>query len=185
MGSLSVWHWLLPALLLAIPLALAAEAIRRARTEGGAITPGFKGWLFLLAATVWFTPLRGLVEIARLLGDTDGAGERFPWLVRADLAISAVTVALTGLCLVLMLRRAAAFRIVFPFVAGWVVLNLPLSILLARFLLSSVYGVRIGLAELFAALAADIPPWIGGLVATLAWVLYVRQSRRVAITFVR
>lgn len=183
MGSLSVWHWLVLLLGLAIPAGLAVEAIRRARAEGGVLSPGFKGWLFLLAATVWATPLRGLVEIAVLLGSPGGAGALFPWLVWADIGISAVTVLLSAWVLVLMLRRARAFRIAFPLLAGWLVLNLPVSILVARFLLAAVYGVRIGLADMAAGMMGEMPTWLGGVAATLAWVAYVRRSRRVAMTF--
>lgn len=184
MHSVSIGQMLVLVLMAAIPLVLAIEAIRRARAEDGQMTPGFKGWLFVLAATLWLTPLRAAVEIGRMVNDSGGPGIQFPWLVRADIAISAVTILLSGACLVLMLRRAAAFRSVFPFLAGWLVLNLPISILVARFVLSTVYGVRIGLPEVFAAMTTEIAPWIGGVVAAVAWVIYVRRSRRVAMTFV-
>ena len=184
MGSLSVWHWLVLLVAIAIPAALVAEAARRVRAEGGVMTPGFKGWLFLLAAAVWITPLRGLAEMARMLADEAGVAEHFPWLVRTDLALSGVSVLLSGLCLVLMLRRAAAFRTVFPLVAGWIVLSFPLSVLAARAVLGSVYGVEVGMAEILAAIRNDIPQWAGGLAATIGWVVYLRRSRRVAMTFV-
>ncbi len=184
MHAVSIWQVLPLLLLVAIPLALAIEASRRARAEQGAMTPGFKGWLFLLAATLWFTPLRAAVEIARMVAQDGGVQDHFPWLVRADIAISCVTILLSGACLALMLRRAAAFRTLFPVLAAWLVLNLPISILVARFVLASVYGVRIGLAEVFAAMTTDIAPWIGGVAAAVAWAIYVRRSRRVAMTFV-
>ncbi|WP_211869346.1 DUF2569 family protein [Neoroseomonas terrae] len=184
MGSFSLWHWLVVLAVLAIPAALIVVAVRRAQAEGGVMTPGFKGWLFILAVAVWLTPLRGLAEMGQMLGADGAAAEHFPWLVRADLAITAVTILLSAACLVLMLRRAAAFRTVFPIAAGWIVLNFPLSIIVARFLLHGVYGVEVGLPALFEAMREDIPQWIGGVVAAVAWVFYVRRSRRVAMTFV-
>ena len=183
MGSLSIWHWLLVLLVMAIPAVLGSEAYRRVRAEGGVMAPGFTGWLFVLAAWVWLTPLRGVFEMARMLTDAAGVGQHFPWLVRVDLLITAISVALAGLCLVLMLRRAEAFRMVFPLVAAWVVLSFPVSVLCARFVLGAVYAVPIGLAELFAAVSGDLPQWGGGLIAAVAWVAYVRRSRRVAMTF--
>jgi hypothetical protein len=184
MGSISVWHGLLVVLALALPAALIVVAIRRAQAEGGAMTPGFKGWLFILAVAVWLTPLRGLAELARLARGDSAAAQDFPWLVRADLVITGVTMLLATFCLILMLRRAAAFRTVFPLVAGWVVLSLPLSIIVAWRLLAWVYGVDVGLSALFAAMRDDIAPWIGGVAVAIAWIVYVRRSRRVAMTFV-
>ena len=185
MGSGTIWQWLLVLLALALPAILIVLAIRRAQAEGGVMAPGFKGWLLLLAVSVWLTPLRGLAEMARMSAGGSAAAEHFPWLIRADLVISGITVLLSGFCLVLMLRRAAAFRAVFPIAAGWVVLSFPISVIAARFILASVYGVEVGLAELAAALRNDIPQWVGGLAAAIAWVVYVRRSRRVAMTFVQ
>lgn len=184
MGSGSIWQWLLVLFALALPAGIILVAVHRARDEGGVMAPGFKGWLFLLAASVWITPLRGLAEMARMSADLSGAAEDFPWLVRADLVINGASVLVSAACLVLMLRRSAAFRIVFPVAAAWVVLSFPVSVLVARWVLAGVYGVEVGVAELFAALRNDIPQWLGGAAAAIAWVVYVRRSARVAMTFV-
>lgn len=184
MDSEVTWQWLLVLLALAVPAVLVVIAFRRAQAEGGTMTPGFKGWLFILAAAVWLAPLRGLAELARMVAAPDPAAAHFPWLVRADLAITGATVLAGCWLLVLMLRRAAAFRRTFPIVAGFVVLSLPLSILVARLLLGAVYGIAIDTATLVAAMRDDIPRWVGAAAATIAWIVYVWRSRRVALTFV-
>lgn len=186
MVPLSTTHWVqaLPALA-AIVLPFAAVAIRSARAEGGAMTPGFKGWLFVLGAWVWLTLLRGLFEFALVAGDPIHVGRRLPWLLGVDLLIAGITVALSGLCVVLMLRRAAAFRTVFPLVAAWLVLTLPISVLCAHFVWRVVYASPIGFVGPLTAVAGDLPRWAVGLAVTMAWVTYVRRSRRVAITFAR
>ncbi|MEO3470286.1 hypothetical protein AAFN86_00360 [Roseomonas sp. CAU 1739] len=182
MDALPNWRTLFVLLVLVIPVATAA--IRLARAEGGVMTPGFKGWLFVLGAWVWLALLRGLVEFGRMLADSAGVSAHFPWLLRADLVISSVSILLAAACVVAMLRRSASFRWLFPLSAGWVVLSFPLSVLLARFLLDVVYGVRVEFGTVMAALSGELPQWAGGLAAAIGWVLYLRRSRRVAMTFV-
>jgi hypothetical protein len=183
MQGLSVWHWLVVLLVLAIPGTVIYVAASRARAEGGVMTPGFKGWLFILAVSIWLGPLWVLGSLARLSGDRSPEADRFPMLFHIDLVIQVVALVLAVASLVLMLRRSSRFPTLYFVQASWAVVSVPLSLVAAMYVLQNAYGIPVTFGQMLEGMAAEFGGWLGGLLGIALWVVYILRSRRVAMTF--
>ena len=169
----------------AVPGLLLFIGLRRTRAEGGTLTAGFKGWLFVLAVAMWFAPFRILAEIGKAMAPNDGAAVAFPLLFQLDRAVLGLSLLVTVTCLVLMIRRSAAFPRAFTAYAAWMVVSPPLTLALAGLLLDSVYDTPVSVDQLLGDASRDIIRWIVATVFLICWTFYIRRSRRVALTFTR
>jgi hypothetical protein len=188
---MSVWHWLGVLLVLAPWGLLAYLAVKRVnaeRREGMGITAGLKGWLLVLAVMLWLGVLRSGAEFTKMVGGQDQqVAAQFPGLLVLDAATASV-----GLCLILagawlLSVRSGAFPRVFAAYFAWVVVGPVVSVLLAFAMLHLLYSVPLSLAD---ALSNSLQPemigqWIAGVIGIGTWLIYVRRSRRVAVTCVK
>jgi hypothetical protein len=178
--------WVLPLIVLTLvaTAALVVVAVRRVRAEGGVMTPGFKGWLTILAAVVWLMPP---YHVAALFGMIDGFAPAVcesPWVLRVEILFLGLSILLSTTSLVLMIGRSMTFPIMVRVVTIWSLVSFPLSLLVARAMLKVVYGVSIGFAELLDGDNSRVGPWLFGLAVNIACLAYVSRSRRAVITFV-
>jgi hypothetical protein len=180
-GSFSIWHLLsalIPLCIMGVPIYL---AVSRARAEKGVMTPGFKGWLFIFAMTLWVSLLRALIMLLMIvLQPTD---TQFPLLGQVDLALQLAVTASAAWAVLLMVKRSAGFMRAFTVAVGLSILALPVSVVVSVLLMNTVYGVPLTMMQAIGHVSFEIAQWIGGLVSIGAWVWYARTSRRVAMTF--
>lgn len=151
---------------------------------GAGVTPGFQGWLLLLAIGVILSPLRLLIEISGYYGNPDIslALREFPIAIYTEAGLNAALLISALATAMLMFMRKKEFRIAFYIQYFINVISLPLS-----FLTTTVALHRRGLeAQLFDEEGmVAVARWVAVLVIGGLWVAYVAKSRRVAVTFVR
>jgi hypothetical protein len=172
---------ILAAMIYGIPAGLIYIAVRRVRAEKGVMKPGLKGWLFILAVFIWATPLRLLGDLVILVTDETDP----PVLRHVDAFLLLCGLASSATCLMLMLTSSRFFPGAFYILVLWNVISLPLSIILSALVLEAHRGEPVGASVMLAAAMAGAWHWGGGLVAGVVWAIYVRRSKRVALTFVR
>jgi len=173
---------------LAILAALAAAAVvavlrwRAERRAGSGLTPGFKGWLLLFLAVLWLSVprlLAGIVDLlAEIEGEPDGGG-----LALFDVAHAGVTLALVAITAALPARRARVFPHVQAALLAWTALYIPTVLVLLVTVSPSTFTPPLDPAQALASLSgAEVGSWAIRSAAALAWLVYARRSRRVAIT---
>jgi uncharacterized membrane protein len=184
MGSFSIWHWLILAAIVGVPIWLVVRATRKAKENappGTAGPVGIGGWLALLAFGQTIGPL---VMLADLVKDVD----QFDTLLKSS---SLPNLALAEKLEVGLMLCLAAYQ-----VAVAVAMYRKKSYFPTLFLWQWIAVLLVSASDLFA------PFWMTGLtmpqdVATQAlgnlgailvgegiWVLYVFRSVRVRNTFV-
>jgi len=179
---------LVTAAVLLSPVGLIAYlAITRARTEqviGRGITPGLKGWLFVLAAGLWayavFAVLGGLASVhqysPRLISD-----HRAVFLF--DLAVAVVRGTLAVRLAWALSRKSRIFQrrlvVTFAFV-------MVIPFVQAALAPPAMDAAEAEAASLLDRLAGvlDRPDWVVVGLAMAVALLYARRSRRVAVTCV-
>jgi hypothetical protein len=190
-GSFSVWHWLVLVLVIGFWGGLiwaAYRPVRREREAGLGITPGIKGWLFVLAFGMWVGLLKAFGTISNTIKDAVGGSNPYPITVWVDVGVYAVSTSFILASIFFLHRHSQRFIPIFTMYAVWVGLSLPLSIILAWLALRTIYLLDV---SFFALLSTDvigaeaIGQWLAGTVIMLLWLIYVRRSRRVAVTCTR
>lgn len=202
MQSLSIWHWIIIAVLIVLvvaAIALFARAINQRRPgdrgvqERGSAAPisgpsGFGGWLIVLAIGVFLFPvvtlllLLAITDFVALDAGTYQLGLIIPsWLY--------VLLFLVQCCTALfMARRARRFMPFYKGTATAMILFKPVSRLLFVALVSLANGLPFGhaLTVLITDQSAnDLIPWLVIAIGLTISIVYVSRSRRVANTFVR
>lgn len=166
MGTFSIWHWLVVLLILGIPGMIVYAAVKGVRAEQGRMSPGFKGWLLILAIVNWITALRVMAEFGKTVSELSGeTAQRFPLLFQIDLAINFTGFLLTAWVVFLMMRRSASFPRMFMLLAVWAVIAMPLSLGAALLALQNVYGITVGVADMLNDAASDMGQWLGGVIS--------------------
>ncbi|WP_342452928.1 DUF2569 family protein [Pararoseomonas indoligenes] len=181
-----------------IPLALVLGIIslaiwftqQRQRAEeppGTGLKPGLRGWLAFLNVALWVGSLRSLVEFAKSFADQDPTvAKQFPLLSVADAVIGGLGLVLLVYTAWLLTRQSRRFLAAFHYLAASVVLIPPLSLLLGYLFLNVWYAVPVTVGAVMTSVDAQfVGQWVAGTLIIAAWLMYVRRSRRVAITCVR
>lgn len=190
MGAFSIWHWLVLLLVFLPPGAVIYVAVKRVRAEKRArtgITPGFKGWLFILAVGQWLNLLYALISIGKYLADEQNktAMRLIPAIYMIDICVLGISLAFAVVALWTMLHRARTFPRVYKLMFVWAVAAAPLNAFLSYLVVGAYYGRPELGGLIWAELAKNLPSWLGGVLGLLPWLLYVVKSRRVEMTFTR
>jgi hypothetical protein len=190
MGSFSVWHWLVLLVVFAPFAAIIYVAVSRVRAEqraGTGITPGLKGWLYILAAGQWLGLLKTLGTLGRYVNDpgTTASATAFPALAAVDLSVFGVNIALIATTLWMMMNKARTFPKLYKALCVWLVVALPVNGLLAQAVLSLYYGRPELGVHIWAAVfePESIGAVLGAVIVAVPWWIYLGRSRRVAVTF--
>ena len=186
---MSVWHWLI-VLLVFGPLGwviyLAGRRVRDERANGQGITAGFKGWLLVLAVTLWIGVFRSVLELAKTIAETDPlVASQFPALIAGDILVATIGLGTIVTSAWLLTAKSRAFRQMFVATAIWAVFSLPVSVFLAGVVLGG-HGVSLNENPLMGSILAEAGvKWATSTIGIGLWLLYVLRSRRVATTCVK
>lgn len=186
MGSMSIWHWII----VLLPILIIYIGVRRYWREqrtAGTITPGLIGWLYVFAVIQWLGLIRGLGEMPRYLNSPEFnlVLPIFPVVAWSELALLIVGAVLAVISTFFMLRKSRRFVPTWTVLYVWIALSPPLNILLVYLIFTFHYSVPNVGQNLDADVRTILIPWIGSLVGGAIWLLYLRRSRRVKLTFVR
>jgi len=185
MGSFSIWHWLVVLIAFGIPGTVIYLAVRSTRAEGTVMTPGIKGWLYILAVTLWIGVLSYSAFLIQALANNDPAVSEFPALYWIDVVVAAVGFTVSLVAVIMMHRRSRAFVGAYLTSAAVAVMSFPITVVCTVAILNHIYSVPITAGRLLEAMPSEIGRWAGALVGVGLWVAYVLRSRRVQMTFVR
>lgn len=186
MGGFSIWHWLIIAIVIAIPGAIiytAAKGVREEARLGTGITPGFKGWLLLLSIGVVLAPIRLLVDMAKYYSSPDISTmfQEFPTVTYIEVGQNAITLAISIVTAIFMLGKKLRFKSLFYIQYAITLVGFPLNALIVYIALRF-RGIPVPLIGEEG--LPDLVRWIGMSLVGALWVAYVAKSRRVAVTFV-
>ncbi|MCO6417908.1 DUF2569 family protein [Siccirubricoccus sp. KC 17139] len=187
MQGFSAFHWLVVLLVIAfhaVPLYLAISRVRREKREGQGLTPGAKGWLFLLLWGLWVALILYAVGMLSYYQGPD-VGAAFG-VIPGVMIVESVQNLLLGAALVgvlvLATRRSRHFRWAWLVLAVATALNAPLNLWMVTDTLRRQDIAFDPLAELA---PADVARWLGTVLGLALWTAYIFRSRRVALTFTR
>lgn len=148
------------------------------------MTAGFKGWLFLLAVGIWSSIFSQIKEATSLFGDKNEIYDKFYGLWVIDSTVTISGCALTSISLILMLRRSRHFLASFIVHGAFSIVSPYLSAVLASIILKN-HNINMSVLQVLEANAELIGRWVPGTILVVCWLIYLRRSRRVALTFVR
>jgi hypothetical protein len=200
MQSLSIWHWIIIAILIVLVVCaiwLFARAINNRRPHDRSVKDsssatvtgpsGFGGWLVLLAIGVFVSPILTIYSASQLENGVDDATlQRFRLTFNGEIGIF-LLVALLQICTAFFMARRARRFVPFYIVTGIATILLtPADTIWAASMLSLQSGRPFQpILQAVAPSPADIGRWISTGVGVGIWMLYVIRSRRVGNTFVR
>lgn len=147
-----------------------------------AIQPGVKGWLQVFAAMLFFSAMRVIFDIVMYFKNNVHVINVFPIIVFIDLFLLIVNFWLIAWCGWLLATRSARIKDMFSLLFLFYLFGLPLGLIIVMGVSEFKYGLIIDIYDLLSSVV--VGAWLGGTISTGLWLLYLRRSRRVAITMV-
>jgi hypothetical protein len=200
MQSLSIWHWIIIAILIVLVGAavwLFARAINQRRPddrsvkESSTATPvsgpsGFQGWLALLALGVFLSPIFTIIKLIGVASGNDVAfWKEFWFAIDGDIAIHSAVILMQICTAIFMVLRSKRFMSVYIVTSICLILLVPAEV--TWFSASVTWHEGTSFLHFMQRMITPdvIQRSISTAIPVVIWVLYVIRSRRVANTFVR